>query len=116
MKSARRSCQKVGRVEGFSGGHRRSLGSQEAWPAQHRVPRGFSHGVCPPAFCHSGNIFLFQNLSGAAKPFEKECTPNSEADSEFLRNADGFVYSVKFFWYPRAACVSIQCRRSCLLK
>ena len=76
--------QKVGRVEGFSGGHRTSLASQEAWLAQHRVPQVFSRGVCPPAFCHSKNIFLFQNLSGAAKPFEMEFTPSSEADREFL--------------------------------
>lgn len=46
----------------------------------------------------AAGTYFSRNLSGAAKPFEMEFTPSSEADREFLGQADSFVYPVKFFW------------------
>lgn len=86
MKSPEQWPAEGGRSRGFLKwtldllGHPRGLASavQDASSISTR------NGICPPAFYHSRNIFLFQNLSGTAKPFEMEFTPSSEADSEFL--------------------------------
>lgn len=73
------------------------------WLVQHREPRVVSRGVCP-AFCHSRNIFLYQNSSGAAKPFAMKFTPSSETDHEFLWKSEFCLFCQIFVVYESCLC------------